>query len=356
MLFLHSRARSRTAFTLVEVMLAVFIFTVVSGAMLAVFMAATRLYQQGESVRAAADEATAVLSLLRRDCQAAVGSQAGGHWFTGLIDGGDCVTGWVIRDPDGGRNQHSFVIWGHDQSDQGRDTKEQLVRRVVDWPLTTDFWDNLKADPASAITGAPLEEVVSTSCMHFSTWLCGVHHSHDKDQYAISTAPKHDTDWQIFLDDSQSQELGDPLTFLSGDPMYQTLEQDANHSIRRYPAAVRFLIIMQTPNRANGRLIGFEDDRIKLRGIAGSAISKGTLLRVGDTPDTWEWIGVHAADLDGLIINSESDHGPVALTPDATYELPGRGLFRSLMPADEHEPGTTIIMGRRFQTVYTFGL
>ncbi|MFW5830182.1 MAG: PulJ/GspJ family protein [Planctomycetota bacterium] len=356
----------RRAFTLTEVMLAVFIFTVLAAAMLGVFNAASRLYQQGERSLAAADQAAALLQLLRRDAEQAVGEQAGGDFYTWTADDGSSVVGWSMRltpsqfadlqrtyDLDSPLYQ-AFVIWWRNDADE-------LHRLLLPWPLVAT--DPLRQvlvdpdpslDPRSELALETTSRLLTRDCLHFGAWLSGITIDDERGLVpALSSdlgfdGPPQDI-WQWLSNGTEP--LADPITQTR---RYSTL----NAAPLPMPDTVRFdLILSGDADDAGGRLsriLKEEDSHIAVRGLQGFIPSQGSLLRVGVDPESWEWIGVHAAERDGFRINDHPRQGPVAILGEGVAS--GRGVLRSLLPADEQHPiGSRVQSGRRFHLTHRFG-
>lgn len=328
------RGRPASGFTLVEILVAILVFTMVSVAMVGILATATRVFEEGETARAANDEAMGVFALLDGDLERAIPAAQGGHCYAAVLDDGtgNCVVGWTILNPDptergadGGSTR--FVVWGVDGGDQ-------LVRRELAAIPDT----GALAAPASLLAGG---EVVTRGCLHFGAWLAGT--SHDA-PLGTSRYPERDRAWTTMagVDDTGAPYAGwpaeprDPSTFYSTNDTW-TLPGGATRS-PRYPLAIRFTVILAGSTRYAKRGIVVDDDgasRLRVAGIQGIPTLAGSLVRVGD-----ELVGYHAHRDGWLTINTDWSHGPLGAGGT------GRGVYRST-PAT-HARGTEVRFGRQY--------
>ena len=77
---LPAMAVTRSGFTLVEILISIMIFVVVSGAMIGILLIGTDLFRRGEFSRAANDETVAVVGTIEDDLKHMVPAADGG-WF-----------------------------------------------------------------------------------------------------------------------------------------------------------------------------------------------------------------------------------------------------------------------------------
>ena len=112
----------RQAFTLVEILIALMVFSIISVTMVGVFMQGIEIYQLGEFHRAANDEAIAVFGELDRDIGLAVNPVDDGVFYcsamlavdetSGTVDpnntyAGNCAVGWSIPDVERGNDERA---------------------------------------------------------------------------------------------------------------------------------------------------------------------------------------------------------------------------------------------------------
>lgn len=194
------RSFRRRGFTLVELLVSMAIFSVVGTAFATILYTATELMRQGESVRAASDEAVAVISTLEDDLarmvpiryvlDPATGNGVapatdGGylhHEATGiagssvlvlLVEDADSGTVGTITQASGWQGDYgrSLVVWWLNQPDPAEPLSGQLMRKRIKLQLG----DNAAWAQARAIVQAPNAatggEVIATGCLHFGAWI-----------------------------------------------------------------------------------------------------------------------------------------------------------------------------------------
>jgi prepilin-type N-terminal cleavage/methylation domain-containing protein len=97
---------TQAGFTLVEILVSLLIFTIVSLAMVGILFTATNLFKAGESGRATTDEAVAALGVIDDDLRRMVSGRDGGVFYSALHDPsgsetgtGDCAVAFEIAQP-----------------------------------------------------------------------------------------------------------------------------------------------------------------------------------------------------------------------------------------------------------------
>ena len=171
-------------FTLVEMLVSILLFSVVSLAMVTILATATKLFRMGEAGRAASDEAMAVITALDDDLSRAVPGEAGGFWFCEVFDpvqtrdpAGNMVIAFVVRNPDptaikeDGKMARQLVTWWIENGNI-------LHRLVEDDPGTNRFAKVQDIFTASVPSNAPPNSTVfvykdptsifATGCLHVS--------------------------------------------------------------------------------------------------------------------------------------------------------------------------------------------
>ncbi len=129
-----STAKSRHGFTLIEIMVSLMIFVVVSGAMVSILMISSDLFRRGEFSRSANDETIAVLGAVSDDLNHMVPENSDGWFFAGIprASGNTLVSFTTAgQSPDGigarGQNARSLVgLWIEEIPQQ-----EPRLRRIV---------------------------------------------------------------------------------------------------------------------------------------------------------------------------------------------------------------------------------
>jgi prepilin-type N-terminal cleavage/methylation domain-containing protein len=127
-------ALPRRGFTLIEIMVSLMIFVVVSGAMVSILMMSSELFRRGEFSRSANDETIAVLGAVSDDLNHMVPENSDGWFFAGIPSpSGNTLVAFTTagQSPDGigarGQNARSLVgLWVEEIPPQ-----EPRLRRIV---------------------------------------------------------------------------------------------------------------------------------------------------------------------------------------------------------------------------------
>ena len=124
-------AKPRSGFTLIEIMVSLMIFVVVSGAMVSILMISSDLYRRGEFSRSANDETIAVLGAVSDDLNHLVPENSDGWFFAGspTPSGHPVPTANGIRAPSSGNTLVAFTTAG--QSPDGIGARGQNARSLV---------------------------------------------------------------------------------------------------------------------------------------------------------------------------------------------------------------------------------
>ncbi len=126
--------RVRSGFTLIEIMVSLMIFVIVSGAMVGIMLMSSELFRRGEFSRAANDEVVAVLGAVSDDLNHLVPETSDGWFFAGVPSAsGNTLVAYTTagQSPDGigarGQNSRSLVTtWVEETAGQ-----EPRLRRIV---------------------------------------------------------------------------------------------------------------------------------------------------------------------------------------------------------------------------------
>lgn len=129
-----SAAKPRYGFTLIEIMVSLMIFVVVSGAMVSILMISSDLFRRGEFSRSANDETIAVLGAVSDDLNHMVPENSDGWFFAGIPRAsGNTLVAFTTagQSPDGigarGQNARSLVgLWVEEIPQE-----EPRLRRIV---------------------------------------------------------------------------------------------------------------------------------------------------------------------------------------------------------------------------------
>ncbi len=175
---------TRDGFTLIEIMVSILIFVVVSAAMIGILMVATDLFRRGEFSRAANDETVAVVGSLEDDLKHLVPAADGGWLFSSVLGNGtgNCLIAFVIANPDpslilsDGSNSRLLVAYWVDPQDQLRRASSPLVITSVDPTGSNSKSTFLGTIGANGTGGGPSgaytdNRVVTHGCLHFGVWL-----------------------------------------------------------------------------------------------------------------------------------------------------------------------------------------
>ncbi len=136
----------RAGFTLIEILVSLMIFSIVSLAMLGILLASTNIFRSGEFGRASTDEAVSALSILDEDVRRMVPGRDNGIFYSILHDpvsgsqpalpvSGDCATAFMIYQTNAGLVQGQNNFQSAQQSMQhGGAGARQLVIYYVECP------------------------------------------------------------------------------------------------------------------------------------------------------------------------------------------------------------------------------
>jgi len=302
---------TRRGFTLIEIMVSLMIFTIVSVAMLGIMLMASDIYRRGEAGRSANDEAVAVMAALDDDLSRIVPVTDGG-WFYASLDANDDGT----ADPDGS-TLIAFKVARRDRSQITRNGEGD--RAIVAWWVKQEKVDNVEQnvlcrgelpalldDPAADQDFNVLEQIldtgphasVTTGCLHFGAYLAADLGGRDLAK-----------EW---LTDTTLNRIT-PVVNTTGQP------QD-------FPIAIRITTVLTGGGRfaARGRLVKDivpGDSKLRIVGLPNLSTQPGSMLKVRKEadPSNGEWIG-YRTYIDGVIDFSGGGSGE---------PLVGRGRRRS---------------------------
>lgn len=263
-------------FTLVEMLVSILLFSVVSLAMVTILATATNLFRLGEAGRAASDEAMATLTAFDSDLAQIVPAANGGFWFCqvympNIRPAGNMVIAFVIANPDptsiistsgsgGGSTppnhqltmSRQLVIWWVDEKARlhrvALNDKGTNRYSAVEAHVTTDH-----GDPAT---------VYATGCLYLGVNVSGPDRS--------SEVPSGTTPW--------------------------CTEHILNSAPEAFPDSVRVRMIFAGATRDAPKGTVIQDDGlsgIRISGIKTLPGGTGALVRIGDPGNplhTPEWI------------------------------------------------------------------
>ncbi len=266
----------RRGFTLIEILVSVMIFSVVSLAMVGILSMATNLFRGGESARAANDEAIAILSLIDSDLQRMVPAAAGGFIYTKVLGtkpdgtlladpdtvGGNMVLAFKIRNPDSsaitetGNKSHLIVMYWVDS--------EGTLNRDTDAAADSDGNDITTSDylVARNIFSAAIKNPVARGCLYLGVDL------------SLDTPTRSDLSWPNAL----------PLESGSADELVFTTEKTSTLARDIFPAAIRLTLAITGGNRnaTVGTYTGTDITGIRIAGVRQVPVANGSMARIGD--------------------------------------------------------------------------
>jgi len=306
---------TRRGFTLIEIMVSLMIFTIVSVAMLGIMLMASDIYRRGEAGRSANDEAVAVMAALDEDLGRIVPPVDGG-WFYANLDSnsGDTTIAFKIARRDrslitsDGSGDRAIVAWW---------LKPQVVNGVAQNILCRGEAPALllDADPATdqdlatlrqimGVDGQPAE--VTSGCLHFGAYLASADGARDLSQ-----------EWLSEMNGAQTLPNDTASLNTTLDPL-------------KFPAAIRITTVLTGGGRfaARGRLvrdISPSDTAIRIVGIPSLSTVPGSMVKISPpaNPADGEWIGYRAYANGQLDCSGDSTADP----------LLGRGRRRSVAAA-----------------------
>ena len=256
----------RRGFTLMEIMVSLLIFSVVSLALIGVLSAAVKLFRAGEAGRAASDETIATLAQLDDDLKRMVPAADNGYLFTKTKqtnghDAGNMVLAFKIRNPDGGLISETgsgarlIVVWWVD--DEGHLCRKTAT--AADKPNIVDA----EFSVASSIYGS--SQPVANGCLYFGVDL------------STDAAPRQDFAWT-------------PNT-PSINTLYST-ELTTRPAPDPFPTAIRITTVLTggSRNYIRGRCVRDDATGIRVTGVGQVPVGAGVMARLGDpTTENVEW-------------------------------------------------------------------
>lgn len=284
----------RRGFTLVEILVSLMIFTVVSVAMLGIMLMASDIYRRGEAGRSANDEAVAVMAALDEDLSRLVPAADNGWFYASLIDAngdvtkaGDSVLAFIVTPRDRslitskGERDRTIVAWWlkHETLDlDGSGTMKAvsvLYRGEGPAPVPDPAVLNENETALDAIMMLPAAKLaqITTGCLHFGTYIA-----------SRAGGRSFAAEW---LEDAAGVESLPNRTV----PTYDSATQG-------FPSAIRITTVLTGGGRfaARGRVVGdLTDTATSLRvvGIPSLSTQPGSMVRVSEEgdPAQAEWIG-----------------------------------------------------------------
>lgn len=333
-------------FTLLEVLIGVLIFSIVSVAMIGVLVGAVRIFRGGESARAAHDEAVAVLAQLDEDIARMVPQGDGGFFYLRVRDNDvtdstftadplkSMVLAFKIRNPDA---QAATT----DASGVTPDTTSSGSRLIVTWWVDNNGWLNRVAEPSTEWQQDPLNRQreitqvaaalggagnhLSANCLYFGADL-----SLDQELPAAAQGPG---DAGLSVRPGLAWDGCLPV----GTNKYCTEPSAANpDGFHPFPRAIRIAVTLTggSRNQLLGSIVRDTATGIRITGVGQVPLGMNALARIGDAASgNVEWVRYDQAT-GGVLTLAGSRPESVRRTVPAT-----------------HSPGDPIIFGKTYAMV-----
>jgi type II secretory pathway component PulJ len=329
---------SRSAFTLIEILVSITIFMVVSVAMVTVLFLSSELFRQGEFSRSASDESITVLGTIENDLKRMLPPADGGFFYTEVMANGtgNCLIAFSIRreiTSVGDAHQQLVVYWV--------DSAENLRRRAYDLKGNTDDNDPTVPSPGMLPNGVkpqarvlnegnntPSDGVVlTTGCLYLGAWL--------SNQFDYNfNRPVH----ADFAPDWENVGINGYVNLPPTGTPFDTDPTNGNPA-DAFPSALRISITLTGGGRfgPKGTLVTDMTDttpaQFSIVGVKAIPTVPGSCLKIGN-----EWIAYSGVNK-GLI------------TCDTNRPNDGRG-FRRSTPAAHARPAE-VRFGRTYNLVRT---
>ena len=303
----------RRAFTIIELLVSIGIFVVVSTLMFGALFGATEIFRRGEAARQAGDEATAVIAALQEDLSRAVpirlrDGKPAPEWGRVYADcdvTGNCRLSLVVENPDRAQvrwipspiapdrklvGMRKWVVWYTQPGTVPMPTAADTVLRRDEWDMTengaiVDTNGLSIGSLPTATTPNPLRrDVITNGCLHFGTWVEVVQAHRD-----VTSGPAGPV---IGWEDAQ---IPPYVPIPSDDGHFDSSELIAPRTpgpdFYPQPDAIRVSLVLTGGGRfaTRGTLIGAltagAPTSARISGIKALPTISGSLLRIGD-----EWL------------------------------------------------------------------
>ncbi|MBA3710385.1 MAG: prepilin-type N-terminal cleavage/methylation domain-containing protein [Planctomycetes bacterium] len=326
------RAQNRRGFTLVEILVSILIFTIVSLALITILLTCTNLFRAGEYSRASTDEVIAVLGTLDNDLKHVVPPRDGGFFATRLTDAigggtwttgsprGNCAVAFKIENPDRaqidriGKFARLIVVYWVG----GPGKTDEFLYRATEVAADSDGNDatTSELDVAKTIFDSPANpQVIARRCLHFGVWISTL-----ENKRLLAKDSDDGIDWSLGRAGPTALQKDIQPTTSIGGLLYATeIDAGDNHpAAEAFPEAVRFTLTL-----ANGRYVPkgsvIEDDtagrRLRIGGLGAVPTMPGAMVRVDD-----EWIAYTAFQNGALITLPNRSSAPTRRSTYTTHQ------------------------------------
>ena len=259
----------RRGFTLLEIMVSLMIFSVVSLALIGVLNAAVKLFRAGESARAANDETIATLAQLDDDLKRMVPAVDNGFLFTKTKSNnghaaGNMVLAFKIRNPEGGTISETGIG----------------ARLIVVWWVDDQGYLNRKSDFAADSGNSQTTELLVTTSIYGSTQHVANGCLYFGVDLSTDTTPRTDLAWNPNIPAAGTTFCTEP--------------QNPGAIPDPFPTAIRITAVLTGGSRnvITGRAVRAENGSdIRITGVGQVPVTTGAMARVGDSQSSdVEWV------------------------------------------------------------------
>jgi prepilin-type N-terminal cleavage/methylation domain-containing protein len=367
---LPAMAHARSGFTLVEILISIMIFVVVSGAMIGILLIGTDLFRRGEFSRAANDETVAVVGTIEDDLKHMVPAADGGWCYAEVVTGagtgwanGDCIIAFLVTNPDPSMIQHDGsysrlkVAYGCYQgkiqrvaqalttTPQDPQGQQDIVNFVNAMPANlSNLGGNAVAAPPVVLPngqlGPPAVTIttVTSGCLYFGAYLL----INGNPSYPPPTTPLMSNGTPLGIDWEAPGGTSAMLPPFAGQQAYDTnVPQGIGQANLPMPSVLRLSLVLTGGSRfaPHGQIIADNTSTLRLSGLPALPTGPGTMLRVDAAGGgATEWIGYSA------VANSMANGTVITC-------LPTRNLRRT--PTTVHNRGDVVQLGQTYSIVRT---
>jgi prepilin-type N-terminal cleavage/methylation domain-containing protein len=334
-----SSATRTSGFTLIEILVSIAIFLVVSVAMVTVLFLSTELFRQGEFSRSASDESITVLGTIENDLKRMLPPADGGFIYSKVLsDGsGNCLVAFSIRREItrvGDAQQQLVVYWVDSTVDRNLHRHAyDLVGTSADndttVPLGGTLPNGVKEQARRLNESNTTEGVILTKgCLYLGAWFAN-QFDYNLNRPVLQT--DFDPDWEN-VGNNGYVNLPPTGTPFDTDPTSPAVIPD------QFPSALRISITLTGGGRfgPKGTLATNMADataQFSIVGVKAIPTVPGSCLKIGN-----EWIAY-------------SDVNKGLITCDASRPNAGRGFRRSTATA--HTRPAEVFFGRTYNLIRT---
>lgn len=286
--------RTAAGFTLVEILVSILIFSVVSVAMVTILLTSTNIFRAGQYGRASTDEAVAAMAAIDEDLKRMVPPRDGGFVYSILHHfdpaaavarvNGNCFLAFMIatgaETTQRGRSGRKLVVYWVETVAPGTGDEDEVLYRAVapvaadsglaGNPRESDVVAVYYNDPHALPAGWEAPTVVARRCLHFGAWI-----SSDVERRAAAD------DWTQSVAGTPIRPYTDP-----GGPKDYCTEAAGATPADPPPTAIRITLSLAAGRYApRGIVIDDTSAGIRIAGLPSVPLQAGAMVRIED-----EWI------------------------------------------------------------------